>query len=301
MTPSPRRVPVRRFAALGAGVAIAALLAASGAASWAAADPAAATTPAARAPDSGGETTAQESSPEGEGGDPIATDGGKAADDGAQGGIGDLTEADYLTALGLVEGHLRAAVELAAADQRMMAVTHAEHPGDEIQGALGGALEARGAESFAPELDGLVATLRSDAAVADVEAANAVVLEAIAAARSHASGDAGPRLSATVNLARIAAQAYDAGVVDGAIADLLEYQDAWGFVQIARDQLHQIAASNDPEAAAVAAEMLSELGAAEPLFPSIVPEGEITGPSSLLWGAAARMEFAALPVTRPSP
>ena len=99
-----------------------------------------------------------------------------------------------------------------------------------------------------------------------------------------------------MQLVRIAAEEYDIGVVDGEIANLHEYQDAWGFVQVARDELRQVAEGDDPKAAAAAEEMLAELEAAGPLFPAIVPEGPMTADSSLLWGAAARMELAALPV-----
>lgn len=289
----PRRVVARRWTTLGAGVATAAVLTAPAAAGG----PADAAVQKAAQP-LGAMHVAQNATNEGgEGGEgTAATEGGEGGEGGERGAVAGNPEADYLAALGLIEGHLRAALALTEAEQQEMARTHAKHPGDEIYGDLRPGLDAHGAAPFDAELETLADALGSGAPLAEVRAAHAVVVERIAEAREHAAGGASARLDAAVQLARIAAEEYQIGVQDGEIANLHEYQDAWGFLQIARDELGQVADGGDQAAAYAAEQMLTQLGTTDPLFPAIVPEGRIEADPSLLWGAAARMEIAALKV-----
>jgi len=69
---------------------------------------------------------------------------------------------------------------------------------------------------------------------------------------------------------------YQAGVKDGAIVDLQEYQDAGGFVEIAhellaKDSRFQGAASGQTN------ELLVQIRAVKMLWPSLKPSGEILG------------------------
>jgi hypothetical protein len=228
----------------------------------------------------------------GEGGE--SGEGGEGGEGGERGAATADPEADYLTGLGLIEGHLRAAMALTEARQQQMALTHSKHPTDEIYTDLRPQLDSHNAGQFDAELETLADALDAGLALAEVQEAHGDVVHRIAEAREHAGGGPGARLRAAVQLARTAAEEYAIGVEEGEIVNLHEYQDAWGFLRVARDELAQVAAGDDQSAAAAAREMLGQLESTAPLFPSIVPEARIDADPSLLWGAAARMEIAAL-------
>lgn len=195
-----------------------------------------------------------------------------------------------LTALGLVEGHLRAGAALYAAGESNLAVTHMKHPGDEIYADLVPMLEAAGAEGFAPELEALAAAVEGRADPAAVAEAESAVMARIEAARQAAGATPYQQARAIEALMRTAAEEYAIGIVDGAVANLHEYQDAWGFVQVAKDQVAKLAGTS-PEAAAAMEEALAPTDA---IFPGLVPEGAVEGDAAVLLGAAARIELAGL-------
>lgn len=98
---------------------------------------------------------------------------------------------------------------------------------------------------------------------------------------------------ALVALTRTAAEEYGEGIVDGRVAELHEYQDAWGFLEAAKAELAGFASEEEPEVAEAAAAMRADLAVLEPAFPGLVPEDGIETDASLIHGAAARMEIAA--------
>jgi hypothetical protein len=84
-------------------------------------------------------------------------------------------------------------------------------------------------------------------------------------------------------------------VKDGALVDLEEYQDALVFTQTARDIMAGVAASDDPVVHKAGETVRAAVAATDPAFGDIVPEeGALEGEGSLLMGAAARVELAAL-------
>lgn len=121
---------------------------------------------------------------------------------------------------------------LYAMGEHAAARTHAKHPSDELYLDVASALELRGAPPFAAELTAYAEAMASGAA--DVTDAYAELLLAIAAAEN-AVADAPPALLARVIvlLLREAAREYTIGVVDGQLENAHEYQDAYGFTQIA--------------------------------------------------------------------
>ena len=79
-------------------------------------------------------------------------------------------------------------------------------------------------------------------------------------------------------------------MTDGQVTELPEYLDAWGFVQVAKDQGARLADASRAAADAIAA----ALAPADALFPDLVPDGKVSGDPSVLLGAAARIEIAGL-------
>ena len=200
----------------------------------------------------------------------------------------------YLTALGLIEGHLRVGGELYRQGHHSAALSHMKHPGDELYRDLLPAFHQRGVAGFAQPLEDLAERVEHGARVADVDAALGRALQAVDTARFGATGPGGPGTTLLVahRLVEMAAQEYDAGVTDGRVVDEHEYQDAYGFVLVAQRlvaSLDGMGSDSVHRAVERADTALSGLHIAWPT---------LTGPesgtdASLLYGAAARLEIAA--------
>ena len=92
-----------------------------------------------------------------------------------------------------------------------------------------------------------------------------------------------------------ASDEYLIGVIDGEIDNLHEYQDAWGFVQIAKDYAGSPALAGSAEAIAAAGRIQDLLDSLDGLWPSLAPEGGIDGnPRQRLSAAENDMEIAVL-------
>jgi len=206
-------------------------------------------------------------------------------------------DAEFLTDLAYVEGHLRVGVALYEAGAAHMAKTHMKHPEDEIYADLRPQLESHGAEQFDGELAELAEAVEGGASVEAAKEAFAEVEHEIAEARERVGGGEAARLKAVVLIVREAAAEYNEGVKDGKVVEMHEYQDAWGFVQAARAMTDELAESSRPEVQEAVAAILEQFATIEPAFPTIVPTAE-TEPAdpSVLFAAAARMELAALAV-----
>ncbi|MEM8771111.1 MAG: hypothetical protein AAGD92_05610 [Pseudomonadota bacterium] len=198
-------------------------------------------------------------------------------------------DAAYLHQLGLIRGHLIAFLELYRAGAYDMALKHVKHPGDEIYADLESALAAREMPGFAGELAAL-----SEAATSRSETMEAAYDDVITAVQGHGPG-AGPRetLLAVSKIAETAADEFYIGVdYNGAVIEPHEYQDAYGFLTAVREMLSELSTDdiNASEAVAVAHE---QLDLALDAFDGLVAE-TTQGEASAIYGAAARIEIAAL-------
>ena len=222
--------------------------------------------------------------PKGEGGE-----GGEGGERGPKHGA--QSRVDWLTALGLVEGHLHAAMELLRAGAQDAAKVHAKHPSDEIYSSLKPGFKRYGAAGFAAELDKLAKALNSgDRATA--EKAFAEVTRKIDLARRKAPANAKTQLQVVAKLLETAADEYRESIKDGKIADPKEYQDAFGFTHVAGNLLKRIAAKSEAERSAVASaqKAVADLGT---LWPSLPGNGAPAGDPASIAAAGSRIELSA--------
>ena len=233
---------------------------------------------------------------EGEGGEGggVGGAGEGAAIDGA-----DLTTDDvgYLTQLGLIRGHLAVAHALYRSELPLLSATHMKHPQEEIYASVVPAFNARGCDGFANDLESLTAAVTARAAQEEVAATYEELTANIARCEQSASTD-DPAVVAKVieNLLRTAGVEYRIGVIDGVIDNLHEYQDAWGFTQVAHAWARSAAFADSASAAAVAAQLQDIIAGLAGLWPSLNPEGGVDEDAARLFGAAARVQIAALPL-----
>jgi hypothetical protein len=134
-----------------------------------------------------------------------------------------------------------------------------------------------------------------------VDAAYQKVLERVSAAEASvpeaSRADPARHFEVVVNLVRTAADEYaEALDDDGKVVNAVEYQDAQGFVRTAQAMLDALGEEHPETAAQAVASAKEQLDGVSTLWPSLVPPARVEGDPSQLYGAAARIEIAALRV-----
>ena len=197
-------------------------------------------------------------------------------------------DVEYIKRLGLVRGHLLSFMELYRTGNYDMALSHAKHPESELYTGLVPAFQVRSKAGFANELEEL-----SQAAIArgDVEVSFERVMTAIIT--NMPKHDSKTALLAVSQMVSTAADEFTIGVSeDGSIVNAHEYQDAHGFLMSAREVLAS-EDTNDINAAEAIAIAHEQLDAALLSFDGLVVQST-EGKASTLYGAASRIEIAAL-------
>jgi len=196
----------------------------------------------------------------------------------------------FLTQLGLMRGHLHAFYALYSAGELANAATHAKHPESELYADLAPALAAREIEGFATPLTTLSNVARDNG---EIDAAYAEVVKQITRVERASEANAKEKLLSISNLIRIAGDEYKIGVAsDGAITNLHEYQDAYGFVEVAKDRLSTLNSANELSGDVIG-KSIGLVTALSGNFDGWTPK-RARGKSNTLYGAAARIELLAL-------
>ena len=211
-------------------------------------------------------------------------------------------DAEYLTQLGLMRGHLLVGHTLFALGEQGMAQSHAKHPSDELYVGIEASFAKHDTDGFAAELEAYADALASGEPTA-VESTYAALTAAIG--RSEDVVDASPSLTARVivSILREAAAEYALGVVDGQLENVHEYQDAYGFVQVALGMTHDrhatlLTTNADRQ---VFKQITLRLAQLTDMWPSLVPPKELAQEATRLHAAAddiARLALKLQPLSR---
>ncbi|HKL51633.1 MAG TPA: hypothetical protein VJ908_10720 [Wenzhouxiangellaceae bacterium] len=198
----------------------------------------------------------------------------------------------FLLRLGLIRGHLHAGNALYQQGAGEMAATHMKHPKDELYAGLVPAIETRGLSPFDAELTTLAEAVEGGAEAAAVEQAWRSLDEAIESIERGVDTTPREQLMAIAGMLDTAAEEYKIAVFEGMVEDVHEYQDAWGFQQIALQRVGQIEANSEAErsAKAKAAVAVSSL---EDLWPDLDPVGPVGGNADRIVAAAERIRAVA--------
>lgn len=225
---------------------------------------------------------------------PFEGEGGEGEGEGAGGVDLRTNDAAFLAQLGLIRGHLHVGKQLFDQGHLAMAKTHMKHPKDELYAGLEPAFTARNLPGFASELTVLANSVLNDMGEAAVNAAYTQLLEAIAANEPLQQTSVNDVLMSISNMLLVAGEEYDIGVKQGEIVNVHEFQDAYGFTRMALARLDRLSAEQQANHATAIAEVREILQSLPELWPTITPTGRIEGDSSHLYGAAARIELAAM-------
>ena len=178
----------------------------------------------------------------------------------------------YLTQLGLLRGHLRVGYELYQLSQPEMAETHMKHPSEELYADLIPAFNRRGCDGFAGELSELARVVSARESSEVVTSRYESLATSIGRCEAVAEREDRFVVSRVVsNLLANALLEYEIGVVDGAINNAHEYQDAWGFTQVASVYARLPVFLSDDEGRLVTRRMQLLITSLDPLWPSLNP------------------------------
>lgn len=162
-----------------------------------------------------------------------ATHSGGEGGEGGEGGVVE-SDTDYLTALGLMKGHLIVAKELIEAGKVAEAEPHIEHPIEELYGTIESELSKRQVPPFKTTLNQLHDSVKAKADKGKISSEYDAAMKAIdgAIANIPAAQRQDPNfvLKAISGMLKTASDEYGAAIADGKIQELIEYQDARGFV-----------------------------------------------------------------------
>jgi len=217
---------------------------------------------------------------------PIATptsEGGEGGEGGAH-GTGVQNNADLLTSLALMKGHLIAAQDLIAEKNYEAALPHIGHPAEEIYGSISEYLKTVNIQPFDTELNTLLDTMKtapdSEAAKEQLQTVNETIEKAIAAIPAAERESPDFMVGVILKLLRTAADEYQGSIVDGQFAEVIEYQDSRGFVIYANQLFQtispQLDATQREQFEAAFTELLRVWPSVNPPEKPIVEPGEVS-------------------------
>jgi hypothetical protein len=227
---------------------------------------------------------------------PAQADGGEGGEGGEGGAvIGVSPDQAYLTRLHLVEGHMKAAVLLYDKGLTDEAVGLAGHPEAEMMEDVRASLAERNATDFSDLLESVGTVMAEAGTPAAVDTAMANLSAAIEANRQIATLPPKTRLDSIVALSRAAAVEYAGSLENGTVADVLPWHEAYGFIEVAREQAAALLSDPDPLVVTTASRILDALKSADAAFGDIATTTQAQDPAILL-ALASRVELIAFAV-----
>jgi hypothetical protein len=189
--------------------------------------------------------------------------------------VEDADIADYVTKLGLIQGHLWVAAQLVEVGLLELGAKHAKHPAQEVYQELSPFLAALGSQGFAAELETMSGQFLASS-LAEFQVSYQAVMSAIDRIVASVELTDADRLRVAQALIEQALIEYRAGVIAGEIADLQEYQDARGFVEVAETFVANNHADDQRN------KLLTKIQAAKILWPSLNPQQSLDADDSAL-------------------
>ena len=207
-----------------------------------------------------------------------------------------MDDGAYLYQLGLMRGHLLVGNALFEAGEQAAAGTHSKHPTDELYAPMETEFAARGTAGFAAQLEAHAQAVAEgdESVVAD---RYAELVAAIGTNENVVRPASELAANVIVRLVREAGREYAIGIVDGKPANAHEYQDAFGFTQVAGLWAER-AAADHPGHEAVFGRIREVIDGVSDMWPALVPPAEVPHAAARLYGAAADIEVLALDLRR---
>ena len=190
---------------------------------------------------------------------------------------GEARDVDYLTKLGLMQGHMIVAKELLDLQKPEQAFPHIEHPVEEIYAEVEAQLKERNVKGFKQsliDLQQLVKFKPNDPSIA-AKYQEALSSIDIAIAAIPVAQRQSPKLALQVINAILdtAGTEYMAAIANDKIKEIIEYQDSRGFTIYVEQLYKSIAAAMEKEHPETHKQFMASLGKLKSAYPSpLAPE-----------------------------
>lgn len=171
-----------------------------------------------------------------------------------------------MTTLYEMLGHLEASRANLERGNWTLAQAHAAHPTAEYWASIEGTLEQFGLQGIRQQLDAYLQATQgqSSDALQRNQAAQDALRQALDSVLQRAGSDASTlRAAALASLAEAVATELAEAVEDGQIANIEEFQDAWGFFQVLRSELPDVVAAAPATGTEAAQEVREDLTSLE--------------------------------------
>ncbi|NHK27135.1 hypothetical protein FF098_004370 [Parvularcula flava] len=214
---------------------------------------------------------------EGEGGEGEGGEGEGGEGEGGEAGH-DMTTLSVPHRLAFMSGHVQAGLALYRAGEPEMAAPHLLHPVSETHQAERAGLDELG---FQPEIfESVSQALEEGRPASEIEPQLRAAEENMAMMGEKAGGDPSDIIRFLMDTV---VDEYTVAITDGAVSDAGEYQDAWGFVIVARDHAASLPAD-------ISADVISEIDTLLALWPGTAPVppaepapvGQVTAQTSVI-------------------
>ena len=208
----------------------------------------------------------------------LSAQGGEGGEGGECGEAGQSsaveTKLDALVVLAQMQGHLLVAQELLEQQNFKAAEPHVGHPVDELYGALAPRLQRFGVTPFLPTLEALRQQVRLNPSSPESKLKLVKAQQAITAAAKSIDGQAAMPASLLLSVVRqlgaTASEEYSASIAGDRVVEVIEYQDARGFLLEAQRLLAAGVASQPADAAALMAQRKTVASMLK-AFPAVSP------------------------------
>jgi len=172
--------------------------------------------------------------------------------------------------LGLMRGHLMVAAELFEAGHYELAQRHSKHPAEEVYQELLPALARFELPEFASELSAFAEVLaEGEEGRKPFRDRYALLMQTMNILEAQLPLQTQQQNSVAFELVKQAAYEYSVGVAaDGRVTDIQEYQDAYGFVTVAKAK---VAGGVTAETGKDGAELAERFSLAMSLWPTLMP------------------------------
>ena len=228
--------------------------------------------------------------------------GGEAGEAGEEGGPkGAETslppELDFALKLSQIRGHLLVGDELVKMGEWKAATTHFAHPGEELYGPIRGYLREYKIAPFEAALRQLANAVKARKSGEEYAKAWAQIDQALSATEAAVKGKQTDwptfQLETAIELAKSAAGEYGESIKRGRVTNVVEYQDARGFIGQAEKMIESVAPELEKKDAEALAKLRQALAELKKDLPSPMPPKTPPAEVGKLLGNIARLELAA--------
>ncbi len=233
---------------------------------------------------------------QGHGAAPAAKAGGEGeGGEGEGGGAAELEPALHLyRGIGMIRGHLLVGGELTEAGRWAEALPHFLHPEEEIYASLRNDLKALNVAPFQAALKSLSQTVKAKNKEAYARARAALeerLAVAETAAKAKETNGTYFVLETALEVLQQAADEYSEAVEKGRIANVVEYQDARGFVMEVDRLVGTVMADASAKNADAAKALQASLGELKAVFPAVTPPKQAVKDSGEFLSSIAKFEL----------